>query len=166
MTPATPKAGVTSGVMGNLSGVRVELYVDGLSELVGEAPLMFEITAVVESAVGIAEVDVDVDVELEVGFNVAKVDLERSVEVLSLPLLSVCVGLSVDTVATADSVLEELVGPSCLCCRSAALLKCMQKHSSISKMIFDRIVYTIVTRNCVHGITRWEGSLESKEREG
>lgn len=143
-----------------------QLYVEGLSELVGEAPLIFEITAVVAIAVAVAEVEVEV--ELAVGVNVAKVDLERSAEVLSLlsPLLvSVCSGWFEDVVATAESVVGEFVGPSCLCMILPTHAS-KQKHSSRSNRTLDRIVYTIVTGNRVHGRTMWEGFHESKEREG
>lgn len=143
-----------------------QLYVEGLSELVGEAPLIFEITAVVAIAVAVAEVEVEV--ELAVGVKVAKVDLVRSAEVLSLlspPLVSVCSGWLEDVVATAESVVGEFVGPSCLCMILPTHAS-KQKHSSKSNRTLDRIVYTIVTGYRVHGRTMWEGSHESKEREG
>lgn len=114
-----------------------------MTDDVGEAPFIFEIKAVEESAVDVAEVELEV--EFEVGDIVAKVDLDRSKVVLSfasLVVLSVSDGLLDEVLATVESMVGEVVGPSCLLiiARRSATAKLIQKHSNRTNRTFDRIV--------------------------
>ena len=136
ITPATANPGVTSGVRGNLPGVAVSvlslavacqtgnddipLKTEVVIADVGTAPLIFDVTAVIE----MADVDV-VEVELEEEFEDAAItdedsDPEGDCVVVESPTFFLellppdWVGL-LDCVFEASVTVDGVVGPSLLC---------------------------------------------------
>jgi hypothetical protein len=136
ITPATANPGVTSGVRGNLPGVAVSVLLlavacrtgnDGIplkTEVlmadVGAAPLIFDVTAVIEMAdVDVAEVELEEEFE-DVAITDEDPDPEWDCVVVESPtffpelLPPDCVGL-LDCVFEASVIVDGVVGSSLLC---------------------------------------------------